>query len=79
MLVAIDGHSDEDWGDERPEIGSDTTERESKVHALGEEGVCSAGDTTSQVRFQYTQKLIHLYIHTRHTPRHGCKVPDCLR
>ena len=60
-LVPTDGDPDKDRSNKRSEVGSDTTERESKVHALGEEGVHTTSDTPGEVPFQYPQKLIHLF------------------
>ena len=59
--VAVHGHSDEHWSNEGSEVSSDTTERESKVHALGEEGVHPPRHPARQVTLQYMQKIIHLY------------------
>lgn len=64
MAVSTDSHSDEHRSNERTEVSSDTTEGESKVHALREEGVDPTGDPASQVSLQHTQELIHLHIET---------------
>ena len=66
-LVDIDSHPDKHRHNERPEVGSDATEGESKVHALGEEGVHSASHPATQVQFQNLQKLIHLFHQQQHT------------
>ena len=58
--VSIDDNSDKDRNDQRTELSSDTTEWESKVHALWEEGVEPSGHPTSQVWFQNMQEFIHL-------------------
>ena len=58
--VAVDGNPDEDRGNERAEVGSDAAEGESKVHALGEEGVDPAGYSAIEVRLQHSQELTHL-------------------
>ena len=62
-LVDVDSHSHKHGDDERSEVGSDATERESKVHGLRQEGVCPARHTATKVPFQHLQKLIHLYLY----------------
>lgn len=49
FLVDIDSHPDKHRDNEWSEIGSDATEGESKVHALGEEGVHPASHPATQV------------------------------
>lgn len=66
-LVDIDSHPDKHGDNEWSEVGSDATEGESKVHALGEERVHPASHTSTQVRFQNLQKLIHLFHQQQHT------------